>query len=522
MSSSKNSILDHYDGRHILLTGATGFLGKVLFAMMLEQLPNLGCIYVLIRRNKKQSAAQRFCQDILASPVFTQSTHENQTAFNRFLLERVKVLEGDVVKPNLGLSTDSVEHLHSTLDLVIHVAGLVDFFPDIRLGLDINVCGALSAAEFVKQCQKASLIHVSTCYVVGNQSGFFEERIVHGQSPNGLVFNEELELKSVYQSIRQITEDTNPTLSIKKQLKQLGRERAAHWGWSNTYCYTKALAERLLTTRYPDISLTIIRPSIIESSISFPFSGWNEGVNGTAPLTISAKTKYPFVVSRNRAILDIVPVDIVSHAVLVIGADVLLKKSSNIYQLASSATNPCFMQDYVQTSRKWYRKSLTKDACFKPVCYLNALLISAKCITPNHIFAPKKLLLVLTRLSQLIHGKHFFSWRSKFKEKLRASIIKLRRIDAINCVYQSFIYDHAHIFYANKISLISFKENKFSHDINQINWQTYLIHHHLPGLNRWIFPLFDKRKPPTHREPILLNEHETAVLVNLQNKVTAA
>ena len=61
-------------------------------------------------------------------------------------------------------------------------------------------------------------------------------------------------------------------------------ERAQQWGWPNTYTYTKSLGEQLTKKRAADVGVpvSIVRPAIVESSMSFPFPGWNEGINTCA------------------------------------------------------------------------------------------------------------------------------------------------------------------------------------------------------------------------------------------------
>ena len=521
MTRTKNTILHHYNQRHILITGSTGFLGKVLLVMMLDQLPNLDCIYLLIRKNKKQSASSRFGQEILTSPAFTQLSQKKQTEFKQYILNKVKVLEGDITQPGLGLAEESISYLSPRLDLIIHSAALVDFTPDIRSGLTINVQGPLNVAEFTKQCQKARLIHVSTCYVVGNQSGLCEEKIARGYSPNGLAFDEELEVEMLAQKIKHITEERSSAGQIKNKLKMLGCERAVYWGWSNTYCYTKAIAELMLEARYPELSLTIIRPSIIASAVLFPFAGWNEGINGTVPLTIAATTKYPYLVARKHCILDIIPVDLVSHAILIIGAEVLKNASSNVYQIASSAINPCFMSDYVSITDQWYRNYLRNNSPFQPVTYFLSLLTRIKCITANHVLAPSQLISYLTAISPVLHSLRKIPFLNLLKEKLFSFIGTLRQMEKIIGTYKSFIYDHTPIFSATKISQLLFEENQFLHHIKQLNWHNYVFYIHLPGLDQWIFSFLKQQSPPSCSLPCAINKQEEERLLNLWSNTAA-
>ena len=56
--------------RRILLTGGTGFLGKVFLLLMLRHHPEVERIYLLIRGDKR-SSLNRFRREILDSPVMT-------------------------------------------------------------------------------------------------------------------------------------------------------------------------------------------------------------------------------------------------------------------------------------------------------------------------------------------------------------------------------------------------------------------------------------------------------------------
>lgn len=53
--------------------------------------------------------------------------------------------------------------------------------------------------------------------------------------------------------------------------------RAKQHGWENTYTFTKAMGEMLITNERENIPVVIIRPSVIESAYREPFPGWIEG-----------------------------------------------------------------------------------------------------------------------------------------------------------------------------------------------------------------------------------------------------
>lgn len=53
------TIPEWFAGRNILITGATGFMGKVLVEKLLRDCPDVGQLYLLIRKKKGIEPAQR-------------------------------------------------------------------------------------------------------------------------------------------------------------------------------------------------------------------------------------------------------------------------------------------------------------------------------------------------------------------------------------------------------------------------------------------------------------------------------
>lgn len=56
---SNFSVQDFYKGKNLLITGGSGFMGKVLIEKLLYSVPDIGNIYVLIRPKRGKSVAQR-------------------------------------------------------------------------------------------------------------------------------------------------------------------------------------------------------------------------------------------------------------------------------------------------------------------------------------------------------------------------------------------------------------------------------------------------------------------------------
>lgn len=59
------------NGTTILLTGATGFVGKVVLVKLLSEVPHINKIYVLFRKKEgSASLKQRFDKEIISSKAF--------------------------------------------------------------------------------------------------------------------------------------------------------------------------------------------------------------------------------------------------------------------------------------------------------------------------------------------------------------------------------------------------------------------------------------------------------------------
>ena len=123
------SVREALRGKQILLIGATGFIGKVWLANLLTDLPEIGRVYLLIRRNRSATALERFQRMVEESPVFEPLAARHGDGFADFLRERVEVVDGDVSKPGLGLAPEVRQRLARSLDLIVNSSGLTDFNP---------------------------------------------------------------------------------------------------------------------------------------------------------------------------------------------------------------------------------------------------------------------------------------------------------------------------------------------------------------------------------------------------------
>lgn len=65
---NRHSIKAFYQNSTILVTGGTGFLGKVLLEKLLRSCENIQCIYVLLRAKRGLSSEERY-KELIQNPV---------------------------------------------------------------------------------------------------------------------------------------------------------------------------------------------------------------------------------------------------------------------------------------------------------------------------------------------------------------------------------------------------------------------------------------------------------------------
>src|SRR5260370_625521 len=160
------SVRENLANRHLLLIGVTGFIGKVWLVDLLENIPNIGKITLLIRRNRTTSAQRRFEKIVEESPALDTRQECHGRKLGAFLKEKVEVVEGDVSLPGLGLDEATQARLAKSLDLIVNSAGLTDFNPDLRDAVSSNVDSAICLLYFLRKCHHAVLMQLSPRFAV--------------------------------------------------------------------------------------------------------------------------------------------------------------------------------------------------------------------------------------------------------------------------------------------------------------------------------------------------------------------
>ncbi len=513
-------------GKHVLLIGVTGFIGKVWLVNTLRQLPEIGRIYLLIRRQKSNPALRRFEKLVEESPVFDPLYTRYGADLSRFLRERVEVIEGDVCQPDLGLSPEIGESLRKNLDLIINSSGLTDFNPDLRDALATNVDAAVNVTAFVRKSDHAGLLHLSTCYVAGARDGRVGETLRPNYTPAGVAgFDAETEWRALHDFVRQaeeLAESAGVTEQLRQQalskehaakdlggaalenqirknrfrwlreyLTEAGMKRAAELGWPNTYTLTKSLAESLIAKHGIGLPIAMVRPAIVETSVAEPFVGWNEGINTSASLSYLLGTSFRQLPTNERKRLDIIPVDSVCRGMTLIGAAIVERRHEPLYQLATSVTNPCDMRRSIELTslahRKHYRAQEGLEYWLR--LRLDAIPVSKERYNRMSAPAQKAIVKSIQRIMSPLPLK---------KTPLVRAERNLERVEKLIKLFEPFILHNEHDFAADNVEKLSHalpddETSAFRYDTRSIDWWDYWINIHIPALRKWTYPLIEGR-----------------------------
>jgi alcohol-forming fatty acyl-CoA reductase len=276
-------------GRTYLLTGVTGFLGKVVLAELLRRREELQVdrVYVIIRPRGARSVEERFDREVAASECFAEMPAG--------WTDKVRVVNAVLDVPGLELNDVIREKLAARVTHVIHSAASIDFNLPLAEAAQSNVTTALNVLDVVRGFQQLqTVVYVSTAYTTPHPGDTV--RIAPVLAPLPAPADE------IYRSI------TEGRASQAALLEKTGHP--------NTYTLTKSLAEHLLVANRGSVPLSIVRPSIISASWQHPFPGWIDSMAGLGAFVVMVGLGHMrAVIADPRTRIDIIPVDEVASAI---------------------------------------------------------------------------------------------------------------------------------------------------------------------------------------------------------------
>jgi len=366
---------ERLDGKRVLLTGVTGFVGEALLHRILGELPGTHVV-ALVRRKGSLTGRARM-EQLLGKPIFEPIRAQHGDQASAVVDARITVIEGDLV---------DVPELPGDLDIVIHCAGDVSFDPPIHEAFETNVLGTERLLRRILESTQGGTgsqphyVHVSTAYVAGRRRGAIPETSVdhdvdwRTEARWGLTMRDRIEEISrspgVLSRLRKQAEREHrragPITSahdaerrrrewVDKKLVEAGRERARTLGWTDVYTFTKAMGERVVEEIGAPLPVTIVRPSIIESALRIPYPGWIEGFKMAEPLILAyGRGELPEFPANPDGVVDIVPVDHVVGATLAAAANPPPPGEPAYFHVSSGSRNPLTFSRLYELVRSYF------------------------------------------------------------------------------------------------------------------------------------------------------------------------
>jgi HAD superfamily hydrolase (TIGR01490 family) len=489
LSDGAVTVQERLAGKALLLTGASGFVGKALLAQVLRELPDTR-VTVLLRGD----AERRLRDEVLTSAPFEGLDGSG-----------VNAISGD-------LGEDGIDGV-GDIDIVIHCAASVSFEQALDEALELNGKGPARLLKALRQAgSDPYFVHVSTAYAAGQRTGLVLER-PSGTAPSEPHLDIDAELDAArawrrdieaesrlprhqHRFVREAERAVGPAGGpatgsraeklrkdwVREQLTERGRERARALGWSDTYGLSKAIGERRLTAADPRL-LTIVRPAIVESALTTPYPGWMESLKVADPILLGYGAGIiPGRFAANRSIrMDLIPVDFVANACIAAAAHPPEDGTVRTMNVSTGMRNPFTIHDMAVITTRYFRE--------RPLPGEDGLPVD---VPEWRLSTPTQIISTLDRASNALEASQriidrFPIPRSDALElrlhKDRRRVDRLRRLNEIYWPYGQLdcVFDDRNT-RALLDRLSPDDRERFSFDVDEIDWDHYLGEVHLPAL----------------------------------------
>ncbi|KAM9771653.1 fatty acyl-CoA reductase 1 [Syngnathus typhle] len=432
------SVAEFYAGKNVLITGATGFMGKVLVEKLLRSCPDVRALFLLVRPKAGQSMQERV-DDMMKCKLFDR-VREDDADFHR----KVIGVSSEMTQPGLAISPEDADKLAACVNVVFHCAATIRFDEPLKHAVQLNVIGTQQLLGLARRMRHLeAFIHISTAYANCNRKHIDE-----------VVYPPPVEPRKLIESLEWlddgIVRDITPRLIGNRP---------------NTYTYTKALAEYVVQQEQGELNIGIIRPSIVGASWQEPFPGWIDNFNGPSGVFIAAgKGILRTMRANNDAVADLIPVDVVINLTLAAGwyTAVHKPKTALVYNCTTGAINPFHWGEIEYHVMSTFKRNPLEQAFRRPNANITSnYLIYQYWILVSHKFPALIYDLVLRLSGQKPQMMRIFN-------RLHKAISLLEYFSS-----QDWEWNSENI--SMLMSQMSPEDRKtFNFDVRQLNWPEYI------------------------------------------------
>jgi fatty acyl-CoA reductase len=129
--NTKSPINDSFRNKSVLITGATGLVGKFVAYKILNSVKSVKNVYILIRSKKGKSFTQRFDDMISKSSGLFKNIDSRS-------LQKLIPIEGDITADGLGLKKIDRNTIIDNVSMVFHSAADVTFDTSLKYEFKYN------------------------------------------------------------------------------------------------------------------------------------------------------------------------------------------------------------------------------------------------------------------------------------------------------------------------------------------------------------------------------------------------
>ena len=231
---------------------------------------------------------------------------------------KLTIWDGDITKPDLGLSAEQRQLVCDKVSVIVHSASSINLRRPLQYMTDQVIEPSLAIGSWALSCKDLTrFVYISTAF----SSVFLEE------SPEGLA---EGSRSHIEEQIRDIP--SNPPISAQEELANLKMHGTCskYTGVRHpfSYTYAKNLAERLLLDLFSEAkredTLTIFRPCCIGPAESRPYPFYE--IPGSCPISIVLAGALALPPTRQRfsshladpscATINEIPIDMVVNRLI--------------------------------------------------------------------------------------------------------------------------------------------------------------------------------------------------------------
>uniref|UniRef100_A0A182NV83 Fatty acyl-CoA reductase n=1 Tax=Anopheles dirus TaxID=7168 RepID=A0A182NV83_9DIPT len=299
-------VSEFYRDSVVLITGGTGFLGKVLVEKLLRCFA-VRKIFLLIREKRATSSSIRL-EQMIRDPIF--DTIRGSFIHPDKVFAKLVAIETDFAADEFVKEPYRTDLLNET-QIVFHVMASVRFDLGLKNTLDTNVTTTERLYKFLRSAPRLqSIVHVSTFYSNSDRT-HIDECVYDDVRFGGL------------DNVRRILDP----LTVSEQALLAP---AIISPLPNDYVFSKKCAEVLIQRNFTDLPIGICRPPIVTPSYREPVPGWVDCLQGVTGLCVPIlKQRLLWYYGDLTSCPQMVPVDYCIAGMITAACDIRVRFEEN-------------------------------------------------------------------------------------------------------------------------------------------------------------------------------------------------